>query len=83
MDPPSTNPLVPEISVQMSYNISRIMARYAIVLATSTNKSLVRHDIVANVESRLTDKLIGRGGPIAWLPRSLELNHKDFFVWGY
>lgn len=26
---------------------------------------------------------IGRGGPIAWAPRSPDLNPVDFFVWGY
>lgn len=26
---------------------------------------------------------IGRGGPIAWPPRSPDLNPVDFFIWGY
>jgi hypothetical protein len=26
---------------------------------------------------------IGRGGPIAWPPRSPDLNPLDFFLWGY
>lgn len=26
---------------------------------------------------------IGRGGPVAWPPRSPDLNPLDFFVWGY
>ncbi|GBM18857.1 hypothetical protein AVEN_137240-1 [Araneus ventricosus] len=26
---------------------------------------------------------IGRGGPVAWPPRSLDLNPLDFFFWGH
>jgi hypothetical protein len=26
---------------------------------------------------------IGRNGPVLWPPRSLDLNHCDFFLWGH
>ncbi|KAJ4440508.1 hypothetical protein ANN_08649 [Periplaneta americana] len=29
------------------------------------------------------DRWIGRGGPIAWPPRSPELNPLDFYLWGH
>jgi hypothetical protein len=29
------------------------------------------------------DRWIGRGGPVAWPPRSPDLTPLDFFVWGY
>lgn len=29
------------------------------------------------------DRWIGRGGPVAWPPRSPDLNPLDFFLWGY
>ena len=29
------------------------------------------------------DRWIGRGGPIAWPPRSPDMTPMDFFVWGY
>lgn len=32
---------------------------------------------------RFRNKWIGRDGPIAWPPRSPDLNPIDFFVWGY
>jgi hypothetical protein len=28
------------------------------------------------------DQSIGRRGPIAWLPRSSDLNPLDFYMWG-
>lgn len=41
----------------------------------------------ARVRNHLNDRFpgrwIGRGGPIAWPPRSPDLNPIDFFVWGY
>ncbi|KAJ4438886.1 hypothetical protein ANN_14840 [Periplaneta americana] len=32
---------------------------------------------------RFPDRWIGRGGPIAWLPRSPDLNPLDFYLWGH
>jgi len=29
------------------------------------------------------ERWIGRGGPVAWPPRSPDLNPLDFFIWGY
>lgn len=31
----------------------------------------------------LPDRWIGRGGPLAWPPRSPDLTPMDFFLWGY
>lgn len=31
----------------------------------------------------LPDRWIGRGGPLAWPPRSPDLSPGDFFLWGY
>ena len=31
----------------------------------------------------VTGRWIGRGGPIAWPPRSPDLSCLDFFLWGY
>lgn len=40
-----------------------------------------------NVRAHLNDfypeRWIGRGGPVAWPPRSPDLNPLDYFVWGY
>ncbi|XP_076246510.1 uncharacterized protein LOC143186686 [Calliopsis andreniformis] len=41
----------------------------------------------AQVRAYLTetfqDRWIGRGGPVAWPPRSPDINPLDFFFWGY
>ena len=29
------------------------------------------------------EKWIGRGGPVAWLPRSPDLTSPDYFLWGF
>ncbi|KAJ4426274.1 hypothetical protein ANN_27086 [Periplaneta americana] len=34
------------------------------------------------IEGFLIDRWIGRGGPIAWPPRSPDLNPLDFYLWG-
>ncbi|KAJ4449984.1 hypothetical protein ANN_01391 [Periplaneta americana] len=36
-----------------------------------------------NLDRRFPDRLIGRGGPIAWPPRSPDLNPLDFYLWGH
>ncbi|KAJ4434057.1 hypothetical protein ANN_16376 [Periplaneta americana] len=33
--------------------------------------------------SKVSDRWIGRGGPIAWPPRSPDLNPLDFYLWGH
>ncbi|KAJ4443517.1 hypothetical protein ANN_05189, partial [Periplaneta americana] len=35
------------------------------------------------LDRRLPDRWIGRGGPIAWPPRSPDLNPLDFYLWGH
>ncbi|KAJ4445681.1 hypothetical protein ANN_12365, partial [Periplaneta americana] len=35
------------------------------------------------LERRFPDRWIGRGGPIAWPPRSPDLNPLDFYLWGH
>lgn len=37
----------------------------------------------AHLDETYPDRWIGRGGPIAWPPRSPDLNPIDFFIWGY
>lgn len=40
--------------------------------------------IVRNyLTERFENRWIGRGGPVAWPPRSPDLTPLDFFVWGY
>lgn len=40
--------------------------------------------IVRNfLNNRYANKWIGRGGPIAWPPRSPDLTSPDFFLWGF
>ena len=29
------------------------------------------------------EKWIGRGGPVAWPPRSADLTSPDYFFWGF
>ena len=29
------------------------------------------------------EKWIGRGGPVAWPPRSTDLTSPDYFLWGF
>lgn len=35
------------------------------------------------LNDRYPDRWIGRDGPIAWPPRSPDLNPLDFFLWGF
>ncbi|KAJ4451659.1 hypothetical protein ANN_03129 [Periplaneta americana] len=35
------------------------------------------------LDRRFPDRWIGRGGPIAWPPRSPDLNPPDFYLWGH
>ncbi|KAJ4442662.1 hypothetical protein ANN_04251 [Periplaneta americana] len=35
------------------------------------------------LDRRFPDRWIGRGGPIAWSPRSPDLNPVDFYLWGH
>ncbi|KAJ4440078.1 hypothetical protein ANN_08211 [Periplaneta americana] len=35
------------------------------------------------LDGRFPDRWIGRGGPIAWPPRSPDLNPLDFYLWGH
>lgn len=35
------------------------------------------------LDTKLPERWIGRGGPIAWPPRSPDLTPLDFFLWGY
>ncbi|KAJ4441191.1 hypothetical protein ANN_11042 [Periplaneta americana] len=35
------------------------------------------------LDRRFPDRWIGRGGPIAWPPRSRDLNPLDFYLWGH
>ncbi|KAJ4449827.1 hypothetical protein ANN_01233 [Periplaneta americana] len=35
------------------------------------------------LDRRFPDRWIGRGGPIAWPPRSPDLNPLDFYLWGH
>ncbi|KAJ4427033.1 hypothetical protein ANN_26832 [Periplaneta americana] len=35
------------------------------------------------LDRRFHDRWIGRGGPIAWPPRSPDLNPLDFYLWGH
>ena len=40
--------------------------------------------IVRNyLDIRFPNRWIGRGGPIAWPPRSPDLTSPDFYLWGY
>jgi len=36
-----------------------------------------------HLDEMFPGKWVGRGGPIAWPPRSPDLNPLDFFLWGY
>jgi hypothetical protein len=40
------------------------------------------HHVRNHVDREMAGKWIGRGGPIAWPPRSPELTPLDFFLWG-
>ncbi|XP_036149084.1 uncharacterized protein LOC118647750 [Monomorium pharaonis] len=35
------------------------------------------------LDDRYPNRWMGRGGPIAWPPRSPDLNVLDYFVWGH
>lgn len=35
------------------------------------------------LNNKFEQRWIGRGGPIAWPPRSPDLTPCDFFLWGY
>ncbi|KAJ4435606.1 hypothetical protein ANN_18222 [Periplaneta americana] len=40
-------------------------------------------DKASYLDRRFPDRWIGRGGPIAWPPRSPDLNPHDFYLWGH
>ncbi|KAJ4435905.1 hypothetical protein ANN_18525 [Periplaneta americana] len=40
------------------------------------------NDVRTTLDNVLPGRWIGRGGPIAWPPRSLDLTPLDFFLWG-
>lgn len=42
-----------------------------------------RHVFRSYLNDRFPERWIGRSGPIAWPPRSPDLNPIDFFIWGY
>ena len=35
------------------------------------------------LNKRFNNRWIGRGGPIEWPPRYLDLKSPDFYLWGY
>jgi hypothetical protein len=41
------------------------------------------HDVRPVLSNTYPDRWIGRGGPSTWLPRSPDLNHFDFYLWGH
>ncbi|XP_070526515.1 uncharacterized protein [Cardiocondyla obscurior] len=47
--------------------------------APAHSSAIVREEL----NERFPDKWIGRGGPIAWPPRSPDLTVLDFFLWGH
>lgn len=40
-------------------------------------------EVRQHLNERFPNRWIGRGGAIAWPPRSPDLNPLDFFIWGY
>ncbi|XP_036150569.1 uncharacterized protein LOC118648339 [Monomorium pharaonis] len=40
-------------------------------------------DVCVSLGDRYPNRWMGRGGPIAWPPRSPDLNVLDYFVWGH
>jgi len=40
-------------------------------------------DVRAYLDKTFGDRWIGRGGPLAWPPRSPDLNPLDFYLWGH
>ncbi|XP_076247807.1 uncharacterized protein LOC143187479 [Calliopsis andreniformis] len=40
-------------------------------------------NVRAYLNQAFQDRWIGRGGPVAWPPRSPDMNPLDFFFWGY
>lgn len=40
-------------------------------------------NVRAHLDATFGRKWIGRGGPVAWPPRSPDLSPLDFFVWGH
>jgi hypothetical protein len=41
------------------------------------------HHVRNHLDKEMAGRWIGRGGPIAWTPRSPDLTLLDFFLWGY
>lgn len=42
-----------------------------------------KQSVRSALDARFPGKWMGRGGPIAWPPRSPDLTPLDFFLWGY
>ncbi len=41
------------------------------------------NSVRTKLDENLTNRWIGRSGPIAWPPRSPDLTINDFWLWGY
>ncbi|PNF37864.1 hypothetical protein B7P43_G07422 [Cryptotermes secundus] len=53
-------------------------------LKLSSNKTAhFCHHVRNHLDREMAGRLIGRGGPIAWPPRSPDLTPMDFLLWGY
>jgi len=35
------------------------------------------------LDESFTNRWLGRGGPVAWPPRSPDLTHLDYYLWGH
>ncbi|XP_015437903.1 PREDICTED: uncharacterized protein LOC107193042 [Dufourea novaeangliae] len=40
-------------------------------------------NVRAYLDNTFQDRCIGRGGPVAWPPRSPDMTPLNFFLWGY
>ena len=40
-------------------------------------------DVTTFLDETFPGRWVGRGGPTAWPPRSLDLTPLDFFAWGF
>lgn len=76
------NFLTQDLNVWLLENVD-LETRRQMIFQNDGAPSHYARNVRTYLNSQFREKWIGRGGPIAWPPRSPDLNPMDFFVWGY
>lgn len=66
----------------MLENVS-LLTRQKLILQLDGAPAHFATNVRHYLDRKFDNKWIGRGGPVAWPPRSPDLTPMDFFLWGY